>query len=213
MVEIGKVPAVVLAGAGGDLGGRIVGALRAKGVSVRALVRRHTHASARPRVHEIVVDYNDRDALQKVCADAVCVVSALNGIAPAILDAQGRLLDAAVAVGVPRFIPSDFCLDYLGTEPGGNRNMDLRRDFMGRIDATAIRATFILNGPFADLLSGQAPIVLHKLRRVLYWGDAGSARSTSRPRTTSPPLPRMRRSILRRHGSCGSPVIRSARAG
>jgi len=35
-----------------------------------------------------------------------------------------------------------------------------------------IQATSILNGMFADLLTGQAPLVLFKLKRVLYWGSA-----------------------------------------
>ena len=30
----------------------------------------------------------------------------------------------------------------------------------------------VLNGAFADLLTGQAPIILHKRWRVLYWGNA-----------------------------------------
>jgi nucleoside-diphosphate-sugar epimerase len=30
----------------------------------------------------------------------------------------------------------------------------------------------VLNGAFADLLTGQAPIILHKRRRILYWGSA-----------------------------------------
>lgn len=100
------------------------------------------------------------------------MVSALNGLSPVILDAQGRLLDAAVAAGVARFIPSDFSLDFTKTRPGDNRNLDLRRDFMARLDAAPIRATSILNGAFADLLTGQAPIVLKPLRRILYWGEA-----------------------------------------
>ena len=95
----------------------------------------------------------------------------LNGLAPVILDAQGRLLDAAVAAGVPRFVPSDFSLDFTRTPPGGNRNLDLRRSFMQRVDRAPVRATSILNGAFADLLTGDAPIVLHRLRRVLYWGS------------------------------------------
>ena len=165
-------PVVVVAGASGDLGARIVRSLAAKGVLVRALVRRRTGEMPPTDVEHVTVDLNDSVALTRAVTGAVSVVSALNGIAPVILGAQGRLLDAAVAARVPRFIPSDFCLDYLATRPGDNRNMDLRREFASRLDAAPIRATSILNGPFADLLAGQAPIVLHRVRRVLYWGDA-----------------------------------------
>ncbi|MFD1952280.1 NmrA family NAD(P)-binding protein [Sphingomonas arantia] len=169
--------AVVLAGATGDLGLRIARALRRRDVPVRALVRTETPDAKRGVIagtgaSVIETDYADPAALARACAGAVCVVSALNGLAPTILGLQGRLLDAAVAVGVPRFMPSDFSLDFTRTRPGDNRNMDLRRAFQARVDAAPIRATSVLNGAFADLLTGEAPIVLHKLHRILHWGDA-----------------------------------------
>ncbi|MEN3794460.1 NmrA family NAD(P)-binding protein [Fulvimarina sp. MAC3] len=165
-------PVVVVAGATGDLGARIVRSLAAKGVLVRALVRRRS-GKLTPDIEQVTVEFSDSVALTRAVTGAASIVSALNGTGPVILGAQGRLLDAAVAARVPHFIPSDFCLDYLATRPGDNRNMDLRREFASRLDAAPIKATSILNGPFAELLQGQAPIVLHRLRRVLYWGDAG----------------------------------------
>ena len=168
---------VVLAGATGDLGGRIAVALGRRGVQVRALVRAGTSEAKRSALHAagatpVKLDFEDRSALASACAGAVCVVSALNGLAPTMLDLQRRLLDAAVAAHVPRFMPSDFSLDFTKTRPGDNRNMDLRRSFQTQIDSAPIQATSVLNGAFADLLTGEAPIVLHKLRRILYWGDA-----------------------------------------
>lgn len=168
---------VVLAGATGDLGGRIAAALGQRDAQVRALVRAGTSKAKRSVLHAagatpVEVDFEDPAALASTCAGAVCVVSALNGLAPTMLDLQGRLLDAAVAAQVPRFMPSDFSLDFTKTRPGDNRNMDLRRVFQARVDAAPIQATSILNGAFADLLTGEAPIVLHKLHRILYWGDA-----------------------------------------
>ena len=46
---------------------------------------------------------------------------------------------------------------------------------MQRIDSTPIRATSVLNGAFADLLTGEAPLILHGPKKVLYWGDADQA--------------------------------------
>ena len=164
---------VLLAGVGGDLGGRIARALVARGADVRALVRVGVKpGNLPPGVTPVTVDYGDPRSLANACHGAACVVSALNGLEPVILEAQGRLLDATVAAGVPRFIPSDFSLDFTRTRPGDNRNLDLRRHFMDRVDRTPIRATSILNGAFADLLTGEAPIVLQRPRRILYWGDA-----------------------------------------
>lgn len=168
---------IVLVGATGDLGGRVLSALVRRGVEVRALVRSATPTASQDAVRArggmpIPVDFADKAALTRALAGAECVVSVLNGLEPIILDLQGQLLDAAVAAGVPHFIPSDFSLDFAKTRPGDNRNMDLRRRFMARVDASPIRATSILNGAFADLLTGEAPIVLHRFRRILYWGDA-----------------------------------------
>jgi uncharacterized protein YbjT (DUF2867 family) len=167
---------MVLAGATGDLGGRIVAALGRRGAQVRALVRAETSEAKRSTLRgagatPVELNFEDPSALASACAGADCVVSALNGLAPTMLDLQGRLLDAAVAAQVPRFMPSDFSLDFTKTRPGDNRNMDLRRAFQKRIDAAPIQATSVLNGAFADLLTGEAPIVLHRLHRILYWGD------------------------------------------
>jgi uncharacterized protein YbjT (DUF2867 family) len=170
-------PVIVLAGAGGDLGGRIARALVSRGATVRALVRVDTSEAKQAAISAlgvtvVMVDYEDPLLLQRACADATCILSVLNGLEPVILEMQGRLLDAAVAAGVPRFIPSDFSLDFTKTRPSDNRNMDLRRAFMQRIDRAPIRATSILNGAFADLLTGDAPVILHRPKKVLYWGSA-----------------------------------------
>jgi nucleoside-diphosphate-sugar epimerase len=168
---------IALAGATGDLGHRILSALARRQVTVRALVRVGTSPAKLDVVRAaggmpVIVDFDDGDALAQALAGAECVVSAVNGLAPIMLDLQGRLLDASVAAGVARFIPSDFSLDFTHTRPGDNRNMDLRRAFLARADAAPIRVTSILNGAFADLLTGEAPIVLRALHRVLYWGSA-----------------------------------------
>ena len=167
---------IVLAGATGDLGFRIAQALLGRGAVVRALVRpgntKPEVASLRDLGAEIVeVDFNSVVALTNACAGAACVVSALSGLRDVIVDGQKRLLDAAVAAGVPRFIPSDYSIDYTRLPNGSNRNLDLRREFNQRLDQAPIQATSILNGMFADLLTGQAPVVLFGLKRVMYYGN------------------------------------------
>lgn len=168
---------IVVAGAAGDLGGRIARALVARGAAVRALVapdlpperlKRVTGTGAEP----VVADPDDVAAMAKACERAACVVSALNGTRGAMIDRQGRLLDAALAAGVPRFIPSDFAADFTKTPPGRNRNFDLRREFMARVDRSPIRATSILNGAFLDMLGAEMPLIRPEIHRVLYWRDA-----------------------------------------
>ena len=110
--------------------------------------------------------------MTEACTGVNCVVSALAGLREVILDVQTRLLEAAVRAGVPRFIPSDFSLDFTKCADGHNRNLDLRRAFHHKLDQAPLAATSILNGAFMELLTGQAPLVLHRFHRVLYWGNA-----------------------------------------
>lgn len=168
---------VALAGAGGDLGGRIAKALIRRGADVRALVRPGVRQDERARIEALgarVVPANPAElsAMVAACSGAACVVSALNGVREVMIDRQGVLLDAAVKAGVPRFIPSDFASDFTKTAPGRNRNYDLRREFMTRVDAAPIQATSVLNGAFLDMLGAEMPIIQPRIHRVLYWHDA-----------------------------------------
>ena len=170
-------PVIALAGAGGDLGGRIAKALVARGADVRALTRPEAKAEERLRLQAlgatvVMADPSNVHDMAKACAGAHCVVSALNGLREVMIDRQGVLLDAAVEAKVRRFISSDYSADFTKTTPGHNRNFDLRRDFMARADSAPIEATSILNGAFLDMLGAEMPIIQPGIHRVLYWHDA-----------------------------------------
>ncbi len=167
---------VVVAGATGSLGGRIAKVLLQSGASVKALVRHGTSGDRLERLQElgakvVNVDLENASHVTPACSGASCVVSALQGLKDVIVETQTVLLDAAIKAGVPRFIPSDYSIDFTKFPPGENRNLDLRREFHERLDKTSISATTIFNGAFADMLTGQMPLILFKLKRVLYWGN------------------------------------------
>jgi nucleoside-diphosphate-sugar epimerase len=165
----GVVGAIAVAGATGDLGGRIVAELLALGAPVRALARRPPPGPVAEGLTWAAVDYGDAAALGRTLEGCRVVVSALSGLAPVIVEAQGRLLAAAVAAGVPRFMPSDFAIDFRKLPEGSNRNLDLRRHFLAQAEGAPIRLTSVLNGAFMDMLVKEIPIIQHPLRRVLYW--------------------------------------------
>ena len=167
---------ILIAGATGNLGGRVARELRQRGASVRAIVRPGTDADRLDRLRQqgvdiVEADLHDKEAVTHACQGVSCVVSTLLGLAPILIDAQGALLDRAVAAGVPRFIPSDYAMDFTKIGPGLNRNFDLHRQFRTRLKAAPIRSTAVLNGAFMNLLTGEAPLVLFKINRVLYWGQ------------------------------------------
>jgi len=168
---------IVVAGATGNLGGHIVEALCELGAPVRTLVRPGAAQEKLRRLRELgvtvaIVDWTSTSEVAAACSGASCVVSALQGLRDVIVDTQAVLLDAAVKAGVPRFIPSDYSIDFTKFPQGENRNLDLRREFHKRLDETSISATTIFNGAFADMLTGQMPLILFKLKRILYWGNA-----------------------------------------
>jgi uncharacterized protein YbjT (DUF2867 family) len=168
---------IIVAGATGQLGQQIVAHLPQPGITVKALLRKGSQAGDLVGLQKkglviTEVDFNDHDALVQACAGGACIVSALNGVADVMIGVQTQLLKAAIEAGVPRFIPSDYCIDYTKLPAGSNRNLDLRRRFNEQLDKTSIAATSILNGMFTELLTGQAPVILFGLKRVLYWGSA-----------------------------------------
>jgi uncharacterized protein YbjT (DUF2867 family) len=172
-----KKKCIVVAGGTGDLGQRIAKALLAKGAEVRILTRsggspdkRGSASGSGAKV--IQVDYNNSKELAKALAGATCVVSALNGLGEVIVGTQKQLLDAAIKAKVGHFIPSDFSIDFTKLPEGKNRNLDLRREFSRYLEKAPISATTIFNGAFMELLTGQAPFILFKLNRVLYYGNA-----------------------------------------
>ncbi|KAK9426899.1 putative pinoresinol-lariciresinol reductase 3 [Lipomyces doorenjongii] len=168
---------IIIAGATGQLGSMIAAELRARNKAVKALVRPGTASSRTEKLRSagvaiIEAELNDVPALTRELAGASCVVSALSGLRTVILEAQTALLDATVAAKVPRFIPSDFSLDFTKTKLGSNRNLDLRREFHARLDESGIAWTSVLNGGFTELLLGAMPIINHRLRSVMYVGSA-----------------------------------------
>ncbi len=168
---------ILVAGGTGNLGERIIQALLKKGAEVRVVVRPDSDSIKIKRLEQsgaqvITIDRWNVEQLSKACQGVACVISALSGLRDVIIDAQQVLLDAAVAAGVPRFIPSDFSLDFTPFAEGNNRNLDLRREFHAYLDRAPIAATTIFNGPFTDLLTGQMPLILFPRKRVLYWGNA-----------------------------------------
>ena len=178
-------PTVVVAGATGALGRKIVRGLRKSGAGVRAVVRPSSDPESVAALREIgggaegfetpEVDTSSVDALAAVCEGAECVVSAVAGLRPVIVDAQTTLLEAAVRAGVPRFIPSDFAIDFYRVPDGTNRNLDLRREFAARLEGKPIRATSILNGIFSEFVFAPTPFVVFPLRRSLYFGARDQA--------------------------------------
>lgn len=104
---------VAVAGANGKLGQLVIESLlkQSNTVKVRALVRKASPTSALStqypgRYEESIVDYSNKDDIQKATSGVYTVVSTLQGLEDVIQTAQLSLLDASVKNKVRRFIPS-----------------------------------------------------------------------------------------------------------
>ena len=109
---------ILVCGASGELGGRIVRGLRAAGAPVRALVRPHSEIGdlAERGVELAAGDFRDPESLRRAVAGAEVVVSTVTVIARALAgdrDADFRRVDvaghraliaAAEGAGVARFV-------------------------------------------------------------------------------------------------------------
>lgn len=168
---------IIIAGATGNLGSKIVKVLLGKDVEVRAIVRFETDLKKIKElehlgVHVFQVDTSNKSEISKHCIGAHCLVSALAGLEETVIDAQRIFLDAAIEAKVQRFIPSDYSSDFTNLKEGQNRNLDFRRKFHEYIAQTPINATTIFNGPFMDLLTTDMPLILFKQKKILCWGNA-----------------------------------------
>lgn len=167
---------VLVVGASGRLGSKVVRELVARGAAVRASHR----PGARPDqiaamratgAEPVAADLDDAKTLDRACADVGVVVSCVQGLGDVIVDGQTRLLRAAERARVARMLPSDFALDLFKTPPGGNRNLDLRRTFHATLDASPVRGTAVLCGAFMDLLASGAIGPDRATGALKVWGD------------------------------------------
>ena len=170
---------ILVAGATGSLGEKICRELLSRGANVRALIRTGSNpekvkALEQAGVRIFTADFNNASQLAAACSGVACVVSALAGLYEVIVEAQSRLLDAAVGAGVPRFIPSDFCTDYTQLPEGVNRNFDLRKTFSEIAESRPIRLTSVFNGAFSYVLRFGIPLLNQKEQSIAYYeGKSG----------------------------------------
>ena len=103
------IKTVALAGAAGNLGPAILDALLAAGSFDVTIITREGSSSTFPSGVKVVpVDYSSLESLTNAFRGQDAVVSTLAMVA---MDTQTRMIDAAIAAGVKRFLPSEFGSD------------------------------------------------------------------------------------------------------
>jgi nucleoside-diphosphate-sugar epimerase len=171
---------VLVAGATGMLGTKIVSALLDKGnLDVRAMVRsiNNINPENRQKIEAMKAkgativegDVMKLETLLPACAGVDVVVSAI-GNSEVTVPGQKNLIDAAKYQGVKRFIPSDYSVDYRKLDYGDNHNLDMRKEVFEYLQQSGLEHTLVLNGMFTEYVT-YMPMFDLKNQIFQYWGD------------------------------------------
>jgi uncharacterized protein YbjT (DUF2867 family) len=171
---------VLVAGATGMLGSKIVSALLHKGdVNVRVMVRaiddsngenlKKIDAMKAKGATIVKGDVMQPETLLPACTGVDVVVSAI-GNNEVTVPGQKNLIDAAKQQGVKRFIPSDYSVDYRKLDYGDNDNLDKRKEVFEYLQQSGLEYTLVLNGAFMDMIA-YMPLFDLEHQTFQYWGD------------------------------------------
>ncbi|KAI8608177.1 hypothetical protein BC830DRAFT_30838 [Chytriomyces sp. MP71] len=129
----------------------------------------------------VEVDYSSRESLAKAVFGAFAVLSCLWGLEEAMIHVQQRLLEAAIAAKITRFVPSDYSVDFTRFPSGYNRNFDLRRKFHGvakdvienasKGKEPIIQFTSVFCGCFMEIVQSGKFLVRFSDKEIAYYGD------------------------------------------
>ena len=165
---------IVLAGATGHLGGKIAASLLDHGTSVKAIARKGgdptDRGSSAGEAPQSLRWLRQSSRVGASVQGRVVRRAALSGLRDVIVDSQ-TACSMPPSKRVSSIHPVGLCGDSQAVE-GSNRKLRSRQEFKERLDRAPIAATSILNGMFMELLVGPAPIILFKIKRVLYWENA-----------------------------------------
>ncbi|KAL5585844.1 hypothetical protein FOVSG1_013536 [Fusarium oxysporum f. sp. vasinfectum] len=148
------IRSVAQASASGSLGTAVLKELVQSGFGVRVLSRKagQIPTAYSSQVKEIVVDYEDAESLRNALVGVDAVVSTLG--APAVGNPQRALVDAAVASGVQRFIPSNFGCDQENSLtrklPVFAEKVKTEDYLIEKAQTSSLSYTFIYNNLFLD---------------------------------------------------------------
>ena len=145
-----SIKSVAVAGASGNLGPSIVEGLLKAGFSVTALTRLDSTSKQAAGVKVAPVDYASVESLTAALKGHDAVVSTLN---TAVSD-QKPLIDAAIAAGVQRFLPSEFGSDTLNENvrksPPFVEKAKIASYLEEKAKAGKITYSLVITGPFLD---------------------------------------------------------------
>lgn len=175
MAPVKVIKNVAIAAASGNLGPSVLKALVDSNLfSITVLTRPSSNHKFPPSVTVLPVDYSSTTSLTNALTGQDAVI-ALFGAETAAL--QVPLLDAAIAAGVTRFIPSDFGSDTHNENVKGlpvfAKKIEVQTAVAERAASGLIEYTQVINGPFLDwgITNGFLADLGKKTVRLIDGGD------------------------------------------
>lgn len=157
----------------------MVKALVEAGFEVSALTRAKKPDAHEASVKQVEVDFTSVDSLTAALQGVDAVVATLGGHA---MDSQTVLIDAAVAAGVKRFIPSEFgsvsTNPKLENFPVYNQMFKIKKYLKEKADAGQLTWTVLRCGAFLEFLLGYGMLLDFTNHKGTFY-DGGDNRITS----------------------------------
>ncbi len=141
---------ILVTGARGNIGSRVVDKLVKAGARVRVLLRQPNAAADRPSVEVVRGSYDDAAAVTAAMAGVSRTLFITAG--PELAKHDGALALAAKAAGVEHIVK----LSVMGARAGGSEIPSWHHDGEERIKATGLATTFVRPGSFASNARGWA---------------------------------------------------------
>ncbi|KAK5122790.1 hypothetical protein LTR85_003705 [Meristemomyces frigidus] len=145
------IKTVALAGASGSIGGAVLKALLDANFTVTVLTRPESSHSFPPAVTVVKVNYSDVESLKTALEGQDALVST---VGYAAMKGQELLIDAAVASGVTRILPSEFGAnpDHLAVRqlPVFPQKLQVEQYLKQKIQGTPTTYTLVCNNEFFD---------------------------------------------------------------
>ncbi|KAJ5818254.1 hypothetical protein N7474_003845 [Penicillium riverlandense] len=144
---------VALVGGSGNLGPAILSELLGAGFAVTVLTRQDSSKTFDSRAQIAKVDYESLESLKAALVGQDVVVNTL-GVGAVPRDIHLRLVDAAVAAGVKRFLPSEYGSDT--THPNTAKlpvfgdKVAVQEHLKNVSQQSGLTYTILVNGPFLD---------------------------------------------------------------
>ncbi len=170
-----SISTIAIAGITGQLGTLIAQALlKTSDVQIRGLCRNTAKLSPEfsrnSRVNIVQGDSNDLAAAREAVRDCQVVICCYLGPNELMSNGQKVLIDACVAEAVPRYIASDYSIDYRALKLGQLPAKDPMIEIHEYLEGKPVTGVHVLIGCFTETFLNYIPYLNLKDNQLSYWG-------------------------------------------